>query len=151
MSEYLGFGSDLLYGDTADIATAATYTSAMSELIDIKPPAFDADSVGTKYLKSTAQYETTVAGWGKAGEITFKGHFTPAEYNTLAGFHRVPKSWKVTFGTYTYGGGSSSSSATGNSVKVNGWLKTLNPVIEIDGLIEVEGTIQTSGKPTIGS
>jgi hypothetical protein len=147
--EVLGFGTDLLYGDTADYATASSYTSVATELVDIEPPTHDADAIKTKHFKSTSQWETSVPGWGKSGDVKFKAHFSPAEFNTLVGFHRVPKAYKVVFANYPYGGGSSSASATGDVIKFNGWLKTIGVPVDLDGLVEVECTIDVSGKPAI--
>lgn len=87
------YGSDLAYSDT--LGGGGSFTS-VAEVCDISADGPTVGSTKFTHLKSDNAAHEYKPGLIEGGELTFTVNHIKAVRNTLMGFLRVMKSWKVT-------------------------------------------------------
>ena len=97
----------LEYGNTADIATATTWT-AIATVKSIKPAKKTNKEIDTTHLLSSM--EESIPGLSAVGECEATLQYDSTQAETLEGFFATQKAWRV-----RYNGGT-----TGR--KFNGWI-----------------------------
>ena len=94
MAEVIAKGTKLQYGNTADHATATTWTT-VAEVVTIKPPKRSAPKIDVTDLESAAK--ESLPGLPEVGdcEATIKYSATDAE--TLEALFNTVKAWRVLY------------------------------------------------------
>jgi hypothetical protein len=90
------YGTILEYGDTADYATAVTWTAVT--LVDkIKPPKVSADRIDTTHLLSANEFKDKLPGLAEGGDLELTVQYDKTEANTLYGFFRTVKAFRLKY------------------------------------------------------
>ena len=90
------YQAKLEYGDTADHATATSWT-AVATVKTIKPPKVQAKEIDTTTLDSADEFEESIAGLGNGGELEASIQYAKVLTGTLYGFFRTVKAWRVRY------------------------------------------------------
>ena len=136
MADTLGRGTLVAYGDWNDGYTSpysASYTQlAKVESVDL--PDIDVEETEGRYMTSPDGYNEPVATWKAPGEGSVTVRFAKAEYASLLAMQGDNKAWQVT-------------TADGSKYEFVAFLKGLKLTTPIDGLVNVEFALRSSGKP----
>lgn len=90
------FGTLLEYGDTADHATATTWTP-IAEVKTITPPKVTAADINTTHLTSPDEHEESEPGMASSSDVELSIRYAVAATTTLYGFFRTKKAWRVRY------------------------------------------------------
>lgn len=115
-------------------------TKTVTELTMISSPVYDADDLDTTTHNNTDRFRTYIKGLIDAGEIDFEGFGNNADIDILEPLAGTTTEQSVTITVPTDG------SVT--KFECNGYLKSFEVGAPHDDLIEMNGTIKVSGKPT---
>lgn len=140
-----GYLASLSYGDGSTYATSSSWT-ALTQVEDVQPPATAVDDIETKHLQTADHHKTFKAGWRDAGEVTAVAQYTAAQYATLTGMIGANKGWQVLFDDDL---ANPTAGSHDGGVGFTGYIKSLSPPLEVDGIVKVNLTIKVSGKPTV--
>jgi hypothetical protein len=135
MAEVAGFGTKIGYSLTSGGAL-----TDIAEVVSITPPKYEVTDIESTHMQSTNKWKTYQAGLKEGGETEVTIHFDKVLYATLHG---------TLFGVdYFYGITFNDGVSAGSVLKFPGYLKSVGPTVEIDGLTTVTLTIKVSGEPT---
>jgi hypothetical protein len=130
-----GHSTVVQYGDTADIATATTWTRVATRVTEAEGPNLEAEDIDTSHMESVDQAEEFVSGWYNGGEPTVTAQFSKSEYQfAKETLFRADKAYRIVF-------------FDGATIKWNGYLKGLGTPVERKGLVMCALTFKVSGKP----
>lgn len=134
MAEIAGYGTKIGYGD----ALAGPFTD-IAEVVELSPPAYEADDIDTTHMQSVNKWRTYQAGLKEGGEVEVTIHFEKALYNILHGtLLGADKFYQISFADLI---------TTASTLKFPGYLKRVGAVVELDGLATVALTIKVAGEP----
>ena len=128
------FGSDIQYADTADYATANTWTSAGC-VIRVTPPG---QTVNNIEVPPCVNADTPVVGNKpgsiRVGTVTYETYYAPGDIDDALALLRVMKGWRIALGE------------TGQYVAFNGYMASHQfGELNADGLQQVMITVQPDG------
>lgn len=132
------FKTRISFGDTADYATANTWTP-FAKVIEITPPPLTSDAVESTHLESADEMREWEPGLGDSGESSFKLQWEPTQNATIYNMWRQKKAFQITY--------ADAPQPSGSKLKFNGHISGISgETITKDNLVQADITIRTSGK-----
>ena len=124
----------LEYGNTADHATATTWT-AVARIKSIKPMKMAAKDIDITTLESADEFEEMVAGLGSGGELEASVEYDKTKVATLFGFFRTTKAWRLKY-------------SDNSGWKWNGYLSEIGDDEVVNGdIVKTTLKVKVVGKP----
>jgi hypothetical protein len=91
------YGTLLQVDPTGAIGTPSGTWNTISEVVDITGPGIEVTSNMVTNLSSPNAAKEKIAGLIDAKDVTFTMNFNSGQYNTLVGYLRLRKNWKIVF------------------------------------------------------
>jgi hypothetical protein len=130
------------YGTVLQVdATGGGTYADVAEVIDIMGPKVTVSSVKTTHLTSANAFHEKIPGLGDAGQLTFNLRFHKTQFNTLYGYLRSTKDWRVKLPLID-------SEATNSRWDADGFIVEIGTEMPEDDKIIAPVTIELTGKPT---
>lgn len=126
------------YGSTLGYGSASTSFTNLTDVVDIDIDGFKVASTKTTHLLSPNAFHEYTPGLGDAGMLTLTINYDKTTYNTLYGFVRTLKWWKVT------------AADSGNFI-CQGHIEELPVKIPDDDRMTDNIKIKLTGKPTFAT
>lgn len=121
-------------GGKLQVDIASVFTDVV-EIVSIQGPDIEVGTIDVTHLQSPNQFKEFIAGLGDGGTLVCEGNFTPAQYNTLYGFLRVTKPWRVIL-------------SNGSRFDANGHITMLGNGMPLEEEVHMPVSIKLTGKPT---
>lgn len=134
-----GYKTKISVGNTADYATASTWTPFAS-VTEITPPTLEADDIENSHMLTPNQIKTFLPGWADPGEIEMILEFDKDEAANVYDLFRIPKAYRVEFND------PATPSGAGSRLQANGYIKSIGPEVDREGLATVNVAIKVSGE-----
>lgn len=131
-----GYETRIAFGDTASYSTSTSWTE-FAAVREITPPAMEADDIETSHMTTPQQIKTYFPGWADPGEIEMTLEFEKSQASTLYDKFRVPSAYRIEF--------NDAPSPSGSKLKADGYIKSIGPETDREGLTTVNVTIKVSG------
>lgn len=126
-----GYGSFIQYSTDG----GSTYSTALTEVTDIKGPGEKGKSINATHLLSPNGYEEFIPGLVDGGEVKLDLTFVKATYNAVRALVRTTPLWKITF-------------SQGSTIVFSGFLTEIDNQIPKEDRIKADVTLKVTGKPT---
>ena len=124
------------YGNTDDWQTSTSWV-ALAAVESITPPPLECDDITTTHLETDDEHNTYIPGLADGGEVEAVVQYDAEDNETLFGFFRVKKAWRVRF-------------TGGSGWKWNGYIKKIADDEVVNGDIVRTGiTIKVTGRPVM--
>lgn len=124
-------------GAKIQVDISGTYTD-IAEVVSIGGPDITVGDVDVTHLQSANAAKEFIAGLLDGGAVTMEANFTAAQYNTLYGFARSTKSWRITL-------------SNGSKFDFSGHWNALGMQNPLEEEVQMPFTIKVTGKPTFTS
>jgi hypothetical protein len=139
----LGYGANVHYG-TGTPPTITTPTVLAAAIISITPPNIEADDVPVYHFNTTNQVKETIAGWTEPGELSITAHYDKTEFATLLStLFKTSKTWRISF--------NDSTTTADSGLLFVGYVKSISPAIDLEGLIECTIVVKVTSLPVLDS
>lgn len=141
-----GYLGALYEGDGATYTASSSWTE-ITQVTDLTPPTFENDTIDITHLKSSDFAREFRKGWGDAGELSATLQYTESAYSDLLALavSGEIKGWKVEFNDDADGG---TSGTTDGGVGFTGFVQSVAPPLDSEGLVTIDLTLKLTGKPT---
>lgn len=127
------YGSLIQYGDTADIATAATWTT-VAKAKSIKPGKSSEKSIDTTHLTSPDEHEEAVPGLATGGEFEVMAQYDKTATDAVNALFRIVKAWRLVYPDLS-------------GWKWNGWISEIGDEEVVNGdIVRTTLKIKVTGK-----
>lgn len=128
MSDFVkGYGASFGYAEVG----GSSFTK-LARVLEIKPPKMSVDSIDTSHLESPDQWKEKAAGWKDTGEAEVKVQFKKDQTATMYGLLALDKSFQIKL-------------ADNSTLDFDGFLSSIEPEIDKDGLVTATLTFTVSG------
>lgn len=130
-----GYLSTIEYADTADHATATTWTK-LTKVRSIKPMTVKAKDIDVTTLESPDEFEEVIAGLAEAGEVEIDALYDADDADDVYGLFRQTKGFRIKYGAGTSGW------------KFNGYISEIGDGdVETGKVVSSSVKIKVTGKP----
>jgi hypothetical protein len=129
-----GHSTKLKYGEQG---ATPTYTD-LGKVIDITPPAPEAEEIDISTMDSEEQWKEVTAGWADGGEVEVTARYDKAKNAAVYALFRADKAYQVEF-------------SDGSTWSFNGFLKKIGNEVERQGIVTIKLTLRVSGKPVFAA
>lgn len=134
--EVIGFGTLAHFGATAaSFAALATGWTAIGKVEDYTLPEPECDDIKTSNNDNTTNAHTYIAGMTESGIAEIKCQYVAATFTTLLAAKGVMKRYRIKF-------------TDGSGVGIDGYLKSIKPEYDMEGIMLMSMKIKCSGDIT---
>lgn len=127
------------YGTVLQVDTGGF--ADVAEVVDIMGPDITVNAVKTTHLTSANAFHEHIPGLGEAGEITFNLRFGKAQFNTIYGYIRTTKTWRIKFPLID-------TESSNTRWDANAFITKIGTEMPEDDKIVAPVTLKVTGKPT---
>ena len=133
MSITKGHSTIIEFGD-AETHTDSSVWVKLARVTEVTPPRPEAADIDVSHMDSPEQFNEFDPGWADAGELEFALQFEKEQAETVYGFFRQKKGYRVVF-------------VDGSQWALTGYIKSFGDEIDREGIITSGVTVKVSGKP----
>lgn len=131
-----GYQTRIAYGDMPTPSGSTTWTE-FAAVTEITPPSLEADDIESSHMTTPQQIKTFIAGWADPGEAEMTLEFNKTQAATIYSLFRVTRAYSVEF--------NDAPTPSGSKLRFSGYIKSIGPEADREGLTTVNVTIKASG------
>lgn len=120
-------------GAKLQVDISSVYTDVV-EIVSIDGPQIQVGDVDVTHLQSPNQFREFLPGLGDGGVLNMEANYTKAQMNTLYGFLRVTKPWRILF-------------SDGSKWDLNGYINAISTTAPLEDESAMPFSIKVTGKP----